>query len=207
MHLFKVRGIWKHAFNNLKGDGTPVAGQKDAIQEWFFVCGTDTYVIVENLRQLLNSDAIKRDTTKGRGLYLGRRFLEPNVGGALFNSGGAGYALNRAALKLLMKSFPEEYCGPKLRASWEDVMISKCLKEQGIVARDTRDRMDEERFHPFGPGKMVEGLYPQWLRDYTKQFVDDKHNGLKCCSASSISFHYVSRHEMVKFHNRLHQCR
>ena len=93
------------------------------------MCGTDTYVIVENLRQLATNLAVHN---KKQAMYLGRRFLEDNALGNLFNSGGAGYVLNARALTALIDALPESYCEPHLRGFWEDVMVSKCLKGKEV---------------------------------------------------------------------------
>lgn len=59
--------------------------------------GDDMYYIVENLQAYLSSDpAVLAATERNEGLYIGRRFYPG--GGKVFNSGGAGYILNRAAL-------------------------------------------------------------------------------------------------------------
>lgn len=60
-----------------------------------------------------------------------------------------------------------------------------------IAPYDTRDALGRERFHPFTPGQHL--LYrineknPDW---YTKYHPNLK-LGYECCSAESISFHYL----------------
>ena len=54
-------------------------------------------------------------------LFLGRRFHVPN--GQLFNSGGAGYMLNKASLRLLVSHLDGPECQPHLRGFYEDVQV------------------------------------------------------------------------------------
>jgi len=86
----KVRSIWKyvHAAYTTEFD-------------WFFIGGDDLFVIPSNLRAYLHSPAMQEASMHGeKPMFIGRRFQIPH--GQLFNSGGAGYGLNRAALKLLV---------------------------------------------------------------------------------------------------------
>jgi hypothetical protein len=95
----KVRSIWKYVSLAYAADF-----------EWFFIGGDDLFVIPSNLRAYLHSPAMLEASQHGlTPIFLGRRFQIPN--GQFFNSGGAGYGLNRAALKLLV----EHLDGPKVR--------------------------------------------------------------------------------------------
>ena len=51
------------------------------------------FYLVENLRVLLGSPNIVRRQIDGKGLFIGRRFFPP--GQNVFNSGGAGYILDK----------------------------------------------------------------------------------------------------------------
>ena len=67
--------------------------------DWIYVCGDDTFLMVEHLRQYL-----KTLPTNGEALYIGRRFQYGPTrtswrDGLVFNS-GSGYVLNKEALKL-----------------------------------------------------------------------------------------------------------
>ena len=77
--------------------------------DWFFIGGDDLFVIPENLRAYLTSPEMAAASEGGkRPIFLGRRFQIP--GGQLFNSGGAGYGLNRAALELLVAHLDDAKC-------------------------------------------------------------------------------------------------
>jgi len=95
----KVRSIWKYVQTAYAADF-----------DWFFIGGDDLFVIPSNLRAYLHSPAMLEASMHGaKPIFFGRRFQIPH--GQLFNSGGAGYGLNRAALKLLVEHLND----PKVR--------------------------------------------------------------------------------------------
>jgi len=79
----KVRSIWKYVHASYGGEF-----------EWTFIGGDDLFVIPSNLRAYLHT------LPTDEPVFFGRRFQIP--GSQLFNSGGAGYGLNRKALQLLV---------------------------------------------------------------------------------------------------------
>jgi hypothetical protein len=110
----KVRSIWKYAHSAYGRDF-----------EWMFIGGDDLFVIPSNLRAYLHT--IPTDEP----VFLGRRFQIP--GSQLFNSGGAGYGLNRKALQLLVDNLDN----PKVRgAARADLMPteSNCLAASSVPA-------------------------------------------------------------------------
>ena len=122
--------------------------------DYFVIGGEDLFVIADNLKAYLASDEIARPNARGEPLFLGRRFKQNGNWDRLFNSGGAGYVLNRPALKLLYDSFDRPFCQPHLRGFWEDVMVATCLKKASngaVLPYDTRDPDGRERFHPCVP--------------------------------------------------------
>ena len=66
--------------------------------DWFVKADDDTLVLVENLRRYAAATASALDPSQPR--FLGLRFMQDGIGGRLFNA-GAGYVLNRAALKIV----------------------------------------------------------------------------------------------------------
>jgi glycoprotein-N-acetylgalactosamine 3-beta-galactosyltransferase len=191
------------------------------LYDYFVVGGTDLFLIVENLRQYLLSADIAPMHDDGVPLYLGRRFKQPAADHA-FNSGGAGYVLNRHALKVLANSLPLAECTPDLEGFWEDVQTGYCLHWKGVHALNTTDDLWEERFHPFYPALQVSqdmaspGEKPGWFEEYTLPFAptidtaggpkQKLRTGLDCCSKSTISFHYVEHNNMHSLKRRL-ACR
>eukprot|EP00939_MAST-03C_sp_MAST-3C-sp1_P004281 g4281.t1 len=173
--------------------------------EWFTIGGSDLYVVVENLRLYLNSDEIVNATRgpDGRAMpfYLGRRFALDGDRTRMFNSGGAGYVLNRAALKILAENVLDNpVCELNAHTSAEDVQVAKCLKRAaGVLPHDTRDNFGRERFHPFTPGKHLSYRVPPDGNDWYAKYAIDLTFGEACCSERSISFHCSGTFKQLRY--------
>uniref|UniRef100_A0A1I8FWR8 N-acetylgalactosaminide beta-1,3-galactosyltransferase n=1 Tax=Macrostomum lignano TaxID=282301 RepID=A0A1I8FWR8_9PLAT len=84
-----------------------------------------------------------------------------------------------------------------------------CMERRGVEFADSFDPGSEggERFHPMSFASHLDfGAAPttHWLWQYSVRPV---RSGLRCCSSSSISFHYVSPQEMRTFHFLLYTLR
>ena len=151
-----------------------------------YIGGDDMFYIIENLLNYLSSDEIiKAQQESEYGLFLGRRFFPPGQEG--FNSGGAGYLLDRKALQLLMENVETPKCFPHQVGFWEDVNIANCLRKSSsnkLVAYDTRDQLQRERFHPFNPGMhLTYGMTHKDPKDwYIKYNPELKFGTLQCSS-------------------------
>ena len=67
-------------------------------------------------------------------------------------SGGAGYVLSRAALKLFVeKGIPNAQICRQDENGAEDAEMGKCMEKLGIRAGDSRDNEGHHRFFPFSP--------------------------------------------------------
>eukprot|EP00532_Pseudo-nitzschia_australis_P011035 CAMPEP_0168230152 /NCGR_PEP_ID=MMETSP0140_2-20121125/15754_1 /TAXON_ID=44445 /ORGANISM="Pseudo-nitzschia australis, Strain 10249 10 AB" /LENGTH=1107 /DNA_ID=CAMNT_0008162207 /DNA_START=48 /DNA_END=3371 /DNA_ORIENTATION=+ len=194
----KVRSMWSYIYDNYYEK-----------YDWFHVGGDDLFLIVENLRYYLESEEIR---TAGNGgiylpdgkeskqtpLLLGRRFAYQGDMDNIFDSGGSGYTMNKATLKLLVtEGFPNYF--PHLKTFSEDTMVAKLLKKINMVLPyDTKDDAGGERYMPFLPGHHYSYHLPEnpdtdW---YAKYSIDIK-EGLEHCSPQSIAFHYV-KGDMMK---------
>jgi glycoprotein-N-acetylgalactosamine 3-beta-galactosyltransferase len=157
----KSRAIWRYIHTHL-------AAQYD----FFLLGGDDMFYLIENLRAYLASHEVQERTMDPQtsGLFLGRRFFPPKQ--QVFNSGGAGYILDRKALEVLGANINSQKCWPHQKGFWEDVNVASCLrvsteerKSWGpygqIMPFDTRDQKKRERFHPFTPGQHLEYKKPR----------------------------------------------
>eukprot|EP00605_Chrysophyceae_sp_TOSAG23-4_P002456 GSChrysophyteH1.ASY1.ANO1.2715.1 assembled CDS len=193
----KSRIIWKYIHANLIND-----------YDFFLLGGDDMFYIVENLREYLNSVEIKamRNDESLPGLYIGRRFKPPKQ--EVFNSGGAGYLLDRRSLKILGENIDGPKCWPHQKGFWEDVNVGNCLRQStngAIMPYDTRDNLKRERFHPFTPGAHLtykHGGPGDW---YPKYHPELKY-GYDCCSPESISFHYCKADIMRRLYSFAYHC-
>ena len=125
----------------------------------------------------------------------------------VFNSGGAGYLLDRKALKIMGPALDTVDCYPHQRGFWEDVNVAHCLKVAGgIEPYDTRDPQGRERFHPFTPGLHLEYRIPKKEGDWYPKYNPYLKTGYDCCAKESISFHYCTADLTRQLFNYLYHC-
>ncbi|NXN12554.1 C1GTA galactosyltransferase, partial [Indicator maculatus] len=164
--------------------------------DWFLKADDDTFVVVANLRWLLAARSPQLP------LYFGKRF-RPFVRQG-YMSGGAGYVLSREALRRFVRGFSSGTCTHS--SPVEDLALGQCLEKVGVVAGDSRDTQGRETFHPFPPeSHLTQSFSPSfWYRSYCYYPVVE---GPQCCSDLSISFHYVSGHQMYLLEYLTHRLR
>lgn len=144
----KVRSMWSYIYDNYYEK-----------YDWFHIGGDDLYLIVENLRLYLESEEIQTAQNGGiflpngdenvqTPLFLGRRFAYMGDMNDIFNSGGSGYTMNKAALKtLVVKGFPNYF--PHAHTFSEDTMAARVFRKFGVFPYDTKDENGSERYMPF----------------------------------------------------------
>ncbi|CAG0892130.1 unnamed protein product [Cyprideis torosa] len=175
----KTRRAFKHIYEHYLDNA-----------DWFMKADDDTFVVLENLRYLLFNQ-----TGSDTPLYYGSCFKPYAKQG--YMSGGGGYVVNRAALKLFGEK-ADAVC-ERETASWkEDAIWGQCMEKLGVVAQDSRDVEGRWRFFPFveehhinngGPSKKA----VQW---FEKNQCYPMKKGMDCCSDTAITFHYVSPYHM-----------
>ncbi|VUZ51002.1 unnamed protein product [Hymenolepis diminuta] len=156
--------------------------------DYFMKADDDTFVIVENLRYLLAGK------NPNEPFLMGRRFKTFIKQG--YTSGGAGYVLSRAGLRLIAEGMIREISGCRKHYGPEDVNLGKCAEAVGVQIHDSLDEHQQEVFHPFRPTSMFnKGFMDRisWIHAYNYFPVK---TGLDCCSDHTVSFHYVNPSEM-----------
>jgi hypothetical protein len=151
--------------------------------DWLFIADDDTYVIVEHLRQLLYRTS--------QPLAFGHLFASRNGAPGHF-SGGAGYAINSAALMRMLPNL-QTTCSEWYIPGMEDVYVSRCLQHLNVTLDGAIDNNDHHRFYPLDFLTMYRMEIPKWFVDYN---VLKLYPGFACCSLQSISFHYMSIESM-----------
>ena len=151
-----------------------------------------TFVIAENLACYLSG------LSQSEPVYAGLRLWGPCCG--LFNSAAAGYAVNRAAVELLVNRWREIDAGAtdeKCDPSSKKAQIALCLKRFDVVAIDTREASGAERFHVYGPVRLATGAIDDWLVNKKKNIDPPETFAADASAVSSdvISFHYVAEKE------------
>jgi glycoprotein-N-acetylgalactosamine 3-beta-galactosyltransferase len=184
----KTRSILAYMYDNYFDD-----------YEYFYLAGDDTHLIVENLRRFLYTVEQAHDVTT-EPLYMGM----PYTYHVPYNSGGAGYVLNRVALKrLVLEAFPT--CHAKNQSSAEDRFIAMCFKSINIDPMHTVDAQGRQRFLGMPPkfiarfaGKhgFFKPIYAEWGRKYGWRTGAD-------IVSESITFHMFRTHELMKRHHAI----
>ena len=174
--------------------------------DWFLLGGDDMFYIMENLRYYLGSEEIQLLQESRNGMFIGRRFFPP--GQKVFNSGGAGYLLDKKSLIALLGNIDTNpKCWIHQKGFWEDVNVANCLRvSAGIEPYDTRDPLKRERFHPFTPGQHLEYRPPKSGNDWYPKYNPELMFGYDCCSDRSIAWHYAKAAVMINLHNFMYHC-
>ncbi|CAF1401046.1 unnamed protein product [Rotaria magnacalcarata] len=150
--------------------------------DWLFMADDDTYVIMEHLRELLQH--IRKP------LAFGHLFVPKNQAPGHL-SGGAGYAINTAALRRMLPNL-QTSCADWYVPGMEDVYVSRCLQHLNVSLDGAIDGY-RHRFYPLEFITMYKMELPKWFSDYNSL---QSYPGFDCCSANSISFHYMKREWM-----------
>ena len=138
-----------------------------------------------------------------------------------FNSGAAGYFLSRATMQGLVQRWDEKdpSCSTDGASQWHQgnpgLLTAKCMSESlSAMAIDTTDEHGWHRFHAFGLIRTVTGHVDEWYKNKhvdLDEYIPGHHNELgflnECCSAGTISFHYVEHSETTALTRVLHDVR
>jgi hypothetical protein len=187
----KTRSILTYMYDNYFDD-----------YEYFYLVGDDTHLIVENLRRYLYTVEQTHDVAT-TPIFIGVPFMHQSE--LLYNDGGAGYVLNRVALKrLVLEAFPK--CYAETQSSAEDVYVARCLKSIDIDPLHTVDAQGRQRFIGTPPryvgsytGKrgFYKPIYAEWGRKYGWKI------GVDIVSEAMITFHKFRTVEQMKRHHAI----
>jgi glycoprotein-N-acetylgalactosamine 3-beta-galactosyltransferase len=185
----KVRATWQYVHDHYLDK-----------YSWFHIGGDDMFVVAENLR-----NAAKEYPVNDKPVYLGGAMIRlPKVTQRMCG-GGAGYTLNRAALKVLVEQhFSKPHCNPNDIRSDEDVMISDCLRPT-VNCTHSADEFDETRYHPLNVNYHAQWKFPGPANWLPEQLIN-RHNIsspmkplLESISATTVSFHLVRQTQYMKY--------
>jgi glycoprotein-N-acetylgalactosamine 3-beta-galactosyltransferase len=192
----KVRSIWSYVYDHYYDK-----------YDWFHIGGDDLFLIVDNLRHYVESEEIQ--TAQNGGvylpdgtetsqipLYLGLRFKFAGRESDIFNSGGPGYTLNKAALKMLVvEGIPQHFTGHV--SSAEDAVVARILRQYQIYPYETKDEHGSERYMHFDPGFYYDFNIRKvsWLN----MVSINVQSGINHSSPRSVAFHYV-KEDMRRLH-------
>lgn len=200
----KIRTFWLYVHRHYREE-----------YDYFYICGDDTYVLVENLRAYVEGAEVQRLENDGyldiiSRIYRYRRRAKktaslrprPLIFGTpmwykrfLHFAGGGGYLLNQAALRMFRdkneaNSFETYY--PNLTDSREDVYVAGFFFHRNVFLSHTIDDKGGIRFGPSSAqfSAVFNGrkspIKPDELKD---KFGIDIANGIDSASEQQISFH------------------
>ena len=187
--------MWAYAYHHFRHD-----------YDYFYICGDDVYLVVENMQAYLEGEQIKLllnghldvfsklnknasqwKTRRPRPLLLG---IPMNFPMMVYPSGGCGHVLNRAGLHLFAQRVLREFL-PDATDSREDVFVGSALWEHGISTADSRDEQGAFRF-----GGSAEDLFnfdgvrsPVGPNVMRRRYGVEMYKGITGVSSETISFH------------------
>jgi hypothetical protein len=144
----KVRSMWAYVHNNYRNE-----------YDFFYICGDDVYVAVENLRAYLDGPDVERlenghvdgilkyykyiyskkwEEKRPRPLLLGTPFMYRKCP---CPDGGAGYVMNPQALDLFYSNLP--YHLHNVTDPREDLFVGLSFCSQGMYLSDSRNSLDD----------------------------------------------------------------
>lgn len=152
--------------------------------DFLVISDTDSFFVMENLRQYLSTSSIQQRQSAGKPILLGDLWQSDNKGVHAWVAGG-GYVINQKVIEAVMS------CPQHLRdqvTSAEDVMVSKCLI-QGPFHYDVYDD---------GPACDAD-------RNDRFEFQSILESRKTAVSSSMIMFHHIVGEQRYLFYQALYK--
>jgi hypothetical protein len=194
--------------------------------DFFYICGDDTYLIIENLKSLLTRPELLQyagGPDYPNPIYTGDwvhpSWLPQYSETFYYMGGGSGYVLNRSTLKALVEQVLP-VCHNTTDKSMEDLFMGVCLKEiLNVTGYDSRDEDGRARFLGVDPiiraliGTTHRGKKSQRLpgaaylqaqfKWQAKQYGWNATYGINSISPTAIAFHLIKTPSKMRRYERL----
>jgi hypothetical protein len=176
----KVRSMWIYLYRHHMLSTSSSSDTLDLPYDYYFFCGSDTHVVVENLRLMLETEFAERHGN-GEPLFLGQPV--PNHGKSskvpYFLGGGSGYVMNHvAALKLVRDGILLQQYRETLESPAEDMFVSECLYDLfGIIGIPTHDQYGAQRFNGHRLEYFAEVLGAAYAKDNNAALASEQQVG------------------------------
>lgn len=149
----------------------------------------ETFVVMENLRQLLF------DYDSYDAVYFGHHVTHGSVNHG-YMDGRAGYVLSEEAVRRFAVEGVDgtnKTCREENETVEDDLEMGKCMELLKVKAGDSKDILGRARFHPKKPS---DHLYLQLMNNLLLNVSNDRlfyeEENLDCCSDTAITFHRIS---------------
>jgi len=193
--------------------------------DYFHFAGDDVYIIMENLKEFLSSERVRRWEDAPNRYFFGGFWMNWPLmkipEGEFYLGGGSGYTMSRKSLKAYAEG-PLQACSPHQEGAMEDVFFSKCVfANLTREFADTRDESGAHRYHQMPVWAHVnhpKTNYGGYMRSVEKSY-EHMHrvfgfpirHGMASVSNSSIAFHrhdptQLRRYEMLLYRDLTAEC-
>lgn len=155
--------------------------------DWVLKTDDETFVVVENLRNLL----VHYDSYDA--VYFGR-YVTPGSGAHGYMDGRAGYVLSEEAVRRFVVEgvVGNKTCRDDSTVD-DDLELGKCMELLKVKAGVSKDRLGRTKFHPKKPSDHIRlKLINNTLLNLTNDHLFYEEETLDCCSDTAISFHGIS---------------
>ncbi|KAG5450882.1 Glycoprotein-N-acetylgalactosamine 3-beta-galactosyltransferase 1 [Clonorchis sinensis] len=152
--------------------------------DFFYKADDDTYALIDNLRLLLASHDPHTPVLMGQ---VHKSFIEQG-----YPSGGAGYVMSQAALRLIVQGMKNTTMCYDQRFSFaEDLKLGACAAALGIQLIHSVDENGHSHFYCYSPFERLKnyGLSAELTFGNHKE-------GAGCCANNPVSFHYIKPEEL-----------
>ena len=178
----KVRSIWAYVHEHYFDE-----------YDFFHIGGDNMFVIAENLIHACNTINISMHEP----IYMGQAQADTRRK-RRYCGGGAGYTMNRVALRLLVRhQFMKEECWPYHRGSDEDRIMGHCFRSDVVQCTHSTDELDQTRYHPMDAhfhamynSKVPAAWFPSSLVKHHGIYAMSREY-LDSVSSTTVSFHLV----------------
>ena len=153
---------------------------------WFLLVDDDTYVFADNARRFISK-------LKGsEPLTYGYNYKITVAQG--YHSGGGGTLFTPESIKRIVASIRVGKCNESV--GFGDIMLGLCSEKSNVTMGNSLDEFGRERFHPL----TLKNHYLETDRFSLGFYSSNEAKfGKECCSEQSITFHYVSKEEMIEY--------
>ncbi|XP_020716140.1 glycoprotein-N-acetylgalactosamine 3-beta-galactosyltransferase 1 [Ceratitis capitata] len=166
--------------------------------DWLLKVNSDNFVILENLRKLLEPHSPEEPISFGCKMK--------NKENEIYTHGGT--VLSREALRRLVTvAFKNSSICYLSDSPYDDEELGRCLRGVDVEFGDTRDAMGRQRFIPFTPQEYLTELKPENNEWFLNRSYYEINNTTRQLSPEAISFYNVSPETIVTLYYYIYKLR